>query len=127
MGSSCPHNSAKCPKPALGDLPSVFGVLTKGVFGIVGQAAHKWVQKTNRIRKGDYMDHGESSLGLFSEKVDARMKELGMDIGALSKEVDTTYEHTRKIVRGLANPSKLLLRAICRTLDLDFDHELSTS
>jgi transcriptional regulator with XRE-family HTH domain len=39
----------------------------------------------------------------------------------LAEKVESTYEHMRKLVRGTAQPSKAMLKEICRALDLNFE------
>jgi hypothetical protein len=39
----------------------------------------------------------------------------------LAEELDATYEHVRKIVRGIGFPSKRMLKDICSALDLNFE------
>lgn len=67
------------------------------------------------------MDPNEPPVGSFAEKLNARMEEIDVDIRRLAEAVDTTYEHTRRVVRGLSVPSNPLLRAICTELELDYD------
>lgn len=38
-----------------------------------------------------------------------------------ARSIGTTYEHARKLVKGMAFPSRLLLKEICRVLTLSFD------
>lgn len=38
-----------------------------------------------------------------------------------ARSIGTTYEHARKLVKGMAFPSRLLLKEICRVLHLKFD------
>ena len=44
-----------------------------------------------------------------------------MSLKELAHKVEITYEHARRIVRGLSIPSRHVLKAICSDLELDFD------
>jgi hypothetical protein len=44
-----------------------------------------------------------------------------MSIRDLAAKTGGTYEHTRKLVRGIAYPSTLLLKEISKILKLDFE------
>ena len=58
--------------------------------------------------------------GQFATAVKARLEEKGWSILHLAKELDITYEHVRRIVHGLAFPSKRFLRDLCEVLQLNF-------
>jgi transcriptional regulator with XRE-family HTH domain len=51
----------------------------------------------------------------------AALEKKGWTVMKLAEELDATYEHVRKIVRGLGFPSKRMLRDICGMLDLNFE------
>jgi hypothetical protein len=42
-----------------------------------------------------------------------------VSLAALAEETSLSYEHLRKLARGLAHPSELAVSAICRVLPLD--------
>lgn len=68
------------------------------------------------------MDIEEKPLSLLSSRIYDRMNEKELSIGDLTTQTDSgSYEHTRKVVRGIAAPSRLFLKAICNVLDLDLD------
>lgn len=52
----------------------------------------------------------------------AAMEKKELSIRDMALKMDTAYEHMRRIVRGESIPSKLMLRAICTLLEIDF-HE----
>jgi len=55
----------------------------------------------------------------FANAVNEAAHRKGMGIGGLAKELRVTYEHVRKLCRGLMFPSRYLLAEICRILELD--------
>jgi len=57
-------------------------------------------------------------LPQFALALRERLEDKGRDMAWLAKEVDTTYEHARKICKGTAFPSRRLLKDICRSLNL---------
>ena len=59
--------------------------------------------------------------GRFGQALLAVLEERKMTLRDLAARVESTYEHMRKLVRGIAQPSKLMLKEICVTLKLDFD------
>jgi hypothetical protein len=67
-----------------------------------------------KISVVDIMFQPESAQRIFE-----RLEDKQQSIGWLAGQVGITYEHARKIVRGVAFPSKLLLPKICRALGLD--------
>jgi transcriptional regulator with XRE-family HTH domain len=48
-----------------------------------------------------------------------RMNELDLTVKRLAERTGLSYEHIRKLVKGVAYPSKLALRELCRVLSLD--------
>lgn len=56
---------------------------------------------------------------LFAQAVQKRMDELNLSIKDLSDKTDSAYETIRKLVRGLAFPSKYMAHVIAKELDLD--------
>ena len=58
---------------------------------------------------------------LFAEALLSALKTRNLEINEFSKLVDITYEHARKISKGLSFPSKHLLRTICVVLDLSLE------
>lgn len=59
----------------------------------------------------------------FATMVVNRLEEMNWPVMKLAKELETTYEHTRKLTKSAAFPSRLLLKQICSLLKLDF-HEM---
>jgi transcriptional regulator with XRE-family HTH domain len=60
-------------------------------------------------------------LGRFAVAVNNKLEQKGWSVLRLAQKLDATYEHVRKIAKGLTFPSKLFLKEICRVLGLDFD------
>jgi transcriptional regulator with XRE-family HTH domain len=48
-----------------------------------------------------------------------RMNELDLTVKQVAERTALSYEHIRKLVKGLAYPSRLALRELCRVLSLD--------
>src|SRR5438105_15652170 len=48
-----------------------------------------------------------------------RMNELDLTIRQLAQRTGLTYEHIRKVVKGIAYPSEFALRELCRVLELE--------
>jgi transcriptional regulator with XRE-family HTH domain len=48
-----------------------------------------------------------------------KMREMGVSIKDLAGALEISYEHARRVVRGLCAPSKTLLTAICEALEVD--------
>lgn len=63
----------------------------------------------------------EVPVGQFATALTERLEAKGMSIMDLAKALpnDTTYEHVRKLCRNEANPSRWILKDICKLLDLD--------
>lgn len=57
--------------------------------------------------------------GQFARAVRAALTQRGWSILKLSEELDVTYEHVRKIVHGIAFPSRHMLQEMGRILGLD--------
>jgi ribosome-binding protein aMBF1 (putative translation factor) len=57
---------------------------------------------------------------LLGEKISEAMDAKGVSIEDLAREMDITYEHARRLSRGEAVPSVLLLKSVCNRLKLDF-------
>jgi transcriptional regulator with XRE-family HTH domain len=56
----------------------------------------------------------------LSELISNAMEKQKVSIKDLAIGLDISYEHARRIVRGEGIPSKHILRAICKALDIDF-------
>jgi transcriptional regulator with XRE-family HTH domain len=65
----------------------------------------------------------ETTQELFSDRISSAMNEVGMTIRGLAQVLGMTYEHARKLTKGEALPSGIVLRAICAELNLD-PHEM---
>jgi len=61
----------------------------------------------------------ETAETLFGQKMQGRMDELGLSIKDVSDQIGSTYEYIRKLVRGLASPSRYMLRELVKILELD--------
>jgi hypothetical protein len=58
---------------------------------------------------------------LFAEALLDALKTRNLEMNEFSNLVEITYEHGRKLSKGLAFPSKHLLRTICTALDLSYE------
>lgn len=54
--------------------------------------------------------------GRFGRHLFAAMADNNVDIRETAKRVDSTYEHIRKLVKGLANPSPYMLIKLSKAL-----------
>jgi transcriptional regulator with XRE-family HTH domain len=63
----------------------------------------------------------EQSATRFGEMLQNAMVDKNMSIRDLATRVGSSYEYVRKLVRGLALPSRYLLGALAPILDLDFE------
>jgi transcriptional regulator with XRE-family HTH domain len=61
------------------------------------------------------------SSGRFGNALFHALSEREMSLRDLAAKTDGTYEHMRKITKGIAYPSRLLLKEICKTLHLNLD------
>jgi|SRR5579884_127349 len=59
--------------------------------------------------------------GRLAHALTERMKELDLTMRQVAERTGLTYEHIRKLSRGEAFPSKLVLREICAVLDLQLE------
>ncbi len=58
--------------------------------------------------------------GRFGIALYEAMQRKGIDnLRELATKTDSTYEHMRKLLKGMAYPSKYLLRILCKVLDLE--------
>ncbi len=60
-------------------------------------------------------------LGQLGEALADALEKDHKNLSDFARSIDITYEHARKLVKGIAFPSRLLLKEICRVLDLNFD------
>jgi len=60
-------------------------------------------------------------MSQFAAAVDEALKREDMSIAELGELLETSYEYTRKLCRGLAFPSRSLLRQICQICKLDYE------
>lgn len=65
------------------------------------------------------MQNVDGFEGRFSLELQKRMDEVGVSIRDVALNTGATYEHIRRIVRGLVTPSKYLLKEICVFLQMD--------
>lgn len=59
----------------------------------------------------------------FASALTDKMEQTGTSIGDLAKKLDTTYEHTRKLTKALAFPSKFMLKQICELMKMNFKEQ----
>lgn len=59
------------------------------------------------------------SSGRFGSALHEAMERKGVGLRELAALTDGTYEHMRKLIKGLAYPSKYLLKELCRVLGTD--------
>lgn len=64
------------------------------------------------------MKNEETSGTRLSELISERMGEKGLSLNDFAKATELTYEHVRRITKGLGAPSKYSLRIICDVLKL---------
>ena len=63
----------------------------------------------------------DSNRRRFSSALQDAIERRGMTLKSLAEGVDSTYEHMRRLVRGLAYPSRHLLHSIALELRVDFE------
>lgn len=64
------------------------------------------------------MKNNEDSATRLSEFISQRMEEQGVSLNDLATRINITYEHVRRVVRGVGAPSKYVLKLICEELKL---------
>lgn len=79
-----------------------------------------------QARLNDKRRNHEVSLGYFAQKVQDKMLELSdagdiWDVRRLSRELDLSYEYTRRTVRGETKPSKTVVQLLARHLQIPVD------
>jgi len=55
----------------------------------------------------------------FAKALEEGLEARGADIATLARELGTSYEYARQLVRGYTLPGKHVLKSICTVLDLD--------
>jgi len=55
----------------------------------------------------------------FAKALSERLEAKGWDIADLARQIDSSYEYGRQLVRGYTFPGKHVLKSICTVLDLD--------
>ena len=55
----------------------------------------------------------------FAMAISARLAEKDWDMADLSRQINVSYEFSRKLAKGLVFPSRDLLNKICDVLELD--------
>lgn len=60
-------------------------------------------------------------IGQLGEALSDALETQRTHLPDFARSLGITYEHARKLVKGIAFPSRLLLKEICRVLRLDFD------
>ena len=58
-------------------------------------------------------------FGQLGEVLCDALEKKGVSVADFARRIGTTYEHARKLVKGTAFPSRLLLKEICRVLALN--------
>jgi transcriptional regulator with XRE-family HTH domain len=58
--------------------------------------------------------------GRFGQMLAVAVQKKGISLRDLAAKLDYTYEQMRKLWLGHSAPSKLLLKELCKVLDLDF-------
>lgn len=58
------------------------------------------------------------SRGRFGNALATAMAHKNMSLRELAEKTEGTYEHMRKLLKGMAYPSKYLLKSICDVLGL---------
>lgn len=59
--------------------------------------------------------------GRLARALVERMNELDLTVKRVAERTGLSYEHIRKLINGVAYPSKLALRELCRVLSLDLN------
>jgi transcriptional regulator with XRE-family HTH domain len=60
-------------------------------------------------------------FGQLGEALSDALETRHTNLPDFARLTGITYEHARKLVKGIAFPSRLLLKEICRVLTLNFD------
>jgi hypothetical protein len=55
----------------------------------------------------------------FAKALEEGLEAKGWDIADLARQIDSSYEYGRQLVRGYTCPGKHCLKSICTVLDLD--------
>lgn len=55
----------------------------------------------------------------FAKALSEGLEAKGWDIAELARQIDSSYEYGRQLVRGYTFPGKHVLKSICAVLDLD--------
>lgn len=58
--------------------------------------------------------------GRFGQLLAAAVQKKGVSLRDIAAKLDYTYEQMRKLWLGHSAPSKLLMKALCKELDIDF-------
>jgi len=62
-----------------------------------------------------------STETLLAQRINERLPELKMSLNDLAAKTGSTYEYVRKLSRGLALPSKYMLRVLAEAIGLKYD------
>lgn len=60
-------------------------------------------------------------FGQLGEALSDALERDHTTLPEFAQSIGITYEHARKLVKGMAFPSRLLLKEICHVLDLNFE------
>lgn len=69
------------------------------------------------------MKNEDRTVPRLAEMIKEQMQDRGVTIIDLAKKLDLSYEHARRIVRGMI-PSRFVLKAICEELKLPYKQVL---
>lgn len=64
---------------------------------------------------------------LLSDHIQAALDDKNLTIKDLALSLNITYEHARRLTRGLAPPSRFILKDLCALLDLNYQEMLRLS
>lgn len=56
--------------------------------------------------------------GRFGTLLHTTLNQRDLSLRDLAKQIDSTYEHMRKLIRGLTYPSRYLLKELCAYLQI---------
>jgi transcriptional regulator with XRE-family HTH domain len=57
--------------------------------------------------------------GRFGTFLHRTMEEQGVEVKDLAKDIESTYEHIRKLIKGMAYPSQYMLERLAKRLKFD--------
>jgi transcriptional regulator with XRE-family HTH domain len=63
----------------------------------------------------------QPETGQFGDAIQDAMAKQGKSIQDLANALEVTYEHARRLVKGMAFPSKPILKEVCKYLSLNVE------